>query len=186
MNTRDILEFPGYVIDETGTVYKDLPASGRWREKFPSENQNGTVYVGLMKDGVQYNRTVAGLVLQAFDPLDWDNYYFEKDPDTRMIPLHKNCNPRDNHINNLCWRPDFYVKRYNKEMPALLSADGGEFMGVDIEEVRFRNVEGRSMNLVDICALEGAVPSEVLWYDKPELNSFYHRVPYSDRRIFYV
>jgi hypothetical protein len=74
-------------------------------------NQYGAPYVGLYRDGVQFNRGVALLVAVAFlEPPR------QKAFDT---PIHLDGVKTNNHINNLMWRPRWFAIKYDMQFKQL-------------------------------------------------------------------
>jgi len=69
-------------------------------------NQFGLVQVGLMKDGVQYHRSVPLLVAKAFLPRDSEPF------DT---PINLDGDRYNNHVENLMWRPRWFAIKYNQQ-----------------------------------------------------------------------
>ncbi len=101
MNGWKVVEkFPDYSINYLGEVKRN--ASGRVLAY--KINQYGVVYVGLMRDGVQRQRSVALLVASAFIPCPFEPF------DT---PIHLNGNRWDNNADNLVWRPHWFAVKYN-------------------------------------------------------------------------
>jgi hypothetical protein len=97
-----IRNFPGYSVSDYGRIRADK--SGRILSL--SENQFGLLQVGLMRDGVQYHRSVPLLVAKAFLP--------ETSPpfDT---PINLDGNRHNNHVTNLVWRPRWFAIKYNQQ-----------------------------------------------------------------------
>lgn len=101
-NWRKIDFFPGYSVSDQGNVRADK--SGRILSL--SENQYGLIHVGLMKDGVQYHRSVPLLVARAFLPQDKEPF------DT---PINLDGDRHNNRLENLTWRPRWFAIRYNQQ-----------------------------------------------------------------------
>jgi hypothetical protein len=99
---RPIDEFFGYSISDDGRVRADK--SGRILAQ--SENQFGLMQVGMMRDGVQFHRSVPLLVAKAFIPRPSEAY------DT---PINLDGDRRNNQVNNLLWRPRWFAIKYNQQ-----------------------------------------------------------------------
>jgi hypothetical protein len=70
-------------------------------------NQGGTVHVGLTKGKKQFKRSVALLVARAF---------LRPAEDARFdTPIHLDGDSRNNHVENLMWRPRWYAIRYQHQ-----------------------------------------------------------------------
>ena len=99
---KEIDHFEHYNVSDYGHVRTEK--SGRILEL--NQNQFGVVYVGLMRGGTQYHRSVPLLVLKAFlrppaDPFD--------------TPINKDGNRWNNVLENLLWRPRWFAIRYNQQ-----------------------------------------------------------------------
>lgn len=94
--------FPGYSVSDSGLIRSDK--SGRILSL--SENQFGVLCVGMMKDGEQRHRSVPLLVASAFLPRHSNVF------DT---PINLDGNRRNNHIENLAWRPRWFAAKFNKQ-----------------------------------------------------------------------
>lgn len=102
--------FPGYSISDTGFVRNDN--SGRTLARLV--NQNGVVYVGLMRDGRQFKRSIAPMVAGAFLPLPTHPYHRR----TFDTPIHRDGDSKNNHVDNLLWRPRWFAVKYHKQFGA--------------------------------------------------------------------
>jgi len=101
-NWRKIDEFEEYSVSDHGRIRSD-----RWgRILALNENQYGLVQVGLMKDGIQYHRSVPLLVAKAFLPRDSEPF------DT---PINLDGDRHNNHVENLVWRPRWFAIKYNQQ-----------------------------------------------------------------------
>ncbi len=103
-NALVIDEFPDYVIDKTGSVYKS--SSGRLRR--PSRTQNGAYKVTLYRDGVPFTKSLPRLVANAFV---YNNY----DPEIFDTPIHLDNDLANNYADNLEWRPRWFAVRYQQQ-----------------------------------------------------------------------
>jgi hypothetical protein len=100
----EIEEFPNYAVSNRGLVCNE----GTGRILSLSTNQSGVVNVGLVKDHVQYKRSVATLVAKAFLP---------PPPEPRFdTPLHLNGNRDHNFVENLVWRPRPFAIAYREQL----------------------------------------------------------------------
>lgn len=104
--------FPGYSVSNHGRIRSD---------KFEkilslSDTQYGLVQVGLMRDGVQYHRSVPLLVANAFLPRVSEAF------DT---PINLDGDRHNNHVRNLAWRPRWFAIKYNQQFkhPSVLHVD---------------------------------------------------------------
>jgi len=107
---KDIYEFEEYGISNRGRVINHITD----RIKTPSVNQHGIPHVLFVKDRIQYRRTVALLVANAFLPRyreELDNY-----PDHFDTPINLNGDRLDNCVENLMWRPRWFVVKYHQQM----------------------------------------------------------------------
>jgi len=71
-----------------------------------NENQFGVVQVGIMRDGIQFHRSVPLLVAKAFLPQDAIPF------DT---PINLDGDRHNNHVDNLAWRPRWFAIKYNQQ-----------------------------------------------------------------------
>lgn len=94
--------FPGYSVNPLGQVRKD---SNR-RLLRPRINQYGVAYVGPVRDGKQYIRSLPKLVALAFLPMP--NEIFD-------TPIHLNGDRSDCRVANLMWRPRWYAVHYGNQ-----------------------------------------------------------------------
>ena len=99
---KEIPKFPGYSVSNWGRVRSDKSGS----ILSLSETQYGLVQVGLMRDGVQYHRSVPLLVANAFilkpvGPFD--------------TPINMDGDRRNNRVENLSWRPRWFAIRFNQQ-----------------------------------------------------------------------
>jgi len=94
--------FEDYSVSDHGNVRSDK--SGR--NLALNENQFGLLQVGLMRNGVQYHRSVTLLVARAFlepvgGPFD--------------TPINLDGNRHNNHVENLSWRPRWFAIKFNRQ-----------------------------------------------------------------------
>ena len=94
--------FPEYSVSNFGNVRSNKSS----RILSISPNQYGVVQVGLMKNGVQYHRSVPLLVAKAFLPI-------KAGPFDTTINL--DGDRLNNHVDNLVWRPRWFAVKYNRQ-----------------------------------------------------------------------
>ncbi len=94
--------FDDYSVSNFGRVRTNK--TGRILSTSP--NQFGVVQVGLMRDGVQYHRSVPLLVAKAFLPIK---------PGQFDTPINLDGDRSNNHVDNLVWRPRWFAIRYNRQ-----------------------------------------------------------------------
>ena len=97
-----IPKFSNYSVSDRGSVRND---------KFDkllrlNQNQHGVVYVGLLRDGIQYHRSVARLVAKAF--LASLSEVFD-------TPINRDGNRENNAVENLLWRPRWFAIKYHQQ-----------------------------------------------------------------------
>jgi hypothetical protein len=98
-----IPEFPDYSVSSRGLIMNDR--TRRYMKQ--SINQHGIVYVGLVKNGVQYKRAVSVLVANSFLP---------PKPSRFNTPIHLDGNREHNFVENLVWRPRPFAIAYYKQL----------------------------------------------------------------------
>lgn len=81
-----------------------------------SANQYGIVYVGLMDGKLQYKRSVAVLVAEAFLPEAADAF------DT---PIHLDGDKANCRVDNLLWRPYWFARKYHRQFYERISVNRG-------------------------------------------------------------
>lgn len=103
---RVIEEFPDYIIDEYGNIFK---IHGRQRYKImkPKEDKDGYLYIGLRNEKGRYFRRIHQLVAKAF--------IFNPNPIDKEIVNHMDGNRKNNHFTNLEWCDVTYNNRYSFE-----------------------------------------------------------------------
>lgn len=99
---KELDHFPGYSVSNYGRIRADR--SGRILRL--NENQFGLLQVGLMRDNLQYHRSVPLLVAKAFLPLISEPF------DT---PINLDGDRHNNHVDNLAWRPRWFAVKYNQQ-----------------------------------------------------------------------
>jgi len=109
-NWKPIPEFSRYDISDMGNVRNRR--TGRILKT--SRNQSGVVFVGMMKDGErkQHSRVVSHLVAQNFLPPPPTDFF------DSVINL--NGMRADNRMENLAWRPLWFMVRYQHQFESRL------------------------------------------------------------------
>ncbi len=97
---RNILSFPGYSVSDTGFIMNDK--TGRLLAQL--KNQGGIINVGLVRNGIQYKRSVALLVAEAFI-LTAKSLTFD-------TPINLDGDRSNNTVVNLVWRPRWFAIKY--------------------------------------------------------------------------
>lgn len=104
---REIELFPKYSVSDTGYVRNNR--TGYRLSRLP--NQSGAVYVGLISDNKQNNRSVALLVAEAFLPPPT----LRKHRLAFGTPINLDGDRFNNHVLNLAWRPLWYARQYHQQ-----------------------------------------------------------------------
>lgn len=99
---KKIRAFPAYSVSNHGRIRAEKSE----RILKLNSNQYGLVYVGLVRDGVQYHRSVPLLVARAFIHRSYGPY------DT---PINLDGDRFNNHVDNLVWRPRWFAIKYNQQ-----------------------------------------------------------------------
>jgi hypothetical protein len=97
-----IYEFSDYSVSNYGRVRSDK--TGRILSL--SQTQFGLVNVGMMRNGVQYHRSVPLLVARAFLPIR---------PGPFDTPINLDGDRYNNRVDNLIWRPRWFAIKYNRQ-----------------------------------------------------------------------
>lgn len=71
-----------------------------------NRNQYGVPQVGMMKNGVQYHRSVPLLVVKAF---------VKQPSDAFDTPINLDGDRDNNRVENLMWRPRWFAVKYNRQ-----------------------------------------------------------------------
>jgi hypothetical protein len=99
---REIDDFPEYSVSNFGNVRSD--STGRILSL--NFTQFGLLQVGLMRNGIQFHRSVPLLVAKAFIPTR---------PGPFDTPINLDGDRSNNHVNNLVWRPRWFAVKYNRQ-----------------------------------------------------------------------
>lgn len=100
-------EFPRYSVSDLGRVRNDSST----RIMSPFKTGGGHVHVGLVKDGSQFNRSVAKLVAQSFLKLPNDSW-------SLPTPINLNGDKEDCRASNLMWRPRWFALKFTQQFDA--------------------------------------------------------------------
>lgn len=100
---REIKFFPRYSVSDTGRIRND--DTGRILSLH--RNQNGIVYVGLVRGSIQHIRSVSLMVARAFLPLP--------KLETFDTPINYDGDRENNHVYNLTWRPRWFAVKYFRQ-----------------------------------------------------------------------
>lgn len=92
MLTKEITNFPGYLISTDGTVYSD---KGKKRKSLSPRYINGYATVVLSKDKKQHVKYIHKLV--AFE------FLLNDDPENKTEVIHLDGNRKNNDVSNLEW-----------------------------------------------------------------------------------
>jgi hypothetical protein len=98
-----IPEFEQYGIRIDGDVM-NLETGRRLRQ----HESNGHVYVGLNQGGMTYPRLVSRLVALTYLPSPWEPRIFN-------TIIHHDYDHKNNHVNNLSWRPRWFALKYYEQ-----------------------------------------------------------------------
>lgn len=99
---KPIENFLDYSVSSFGNIRADRTD----RILALNQNQYGLVYVGMVRDGKQFHRSVPLLVANAFIPRKLEAF------DT---PINKDGDRWNNHVENLVWRPRWFAVKYNQQ-----------------------------------------------------------------------
>lgn len=100
---REIWEFPGYSVSDTGRVRNDR----KDRDLTLHSTERGIIYVSLNRQGEQFKRSVTVLVAEAFVTTARKMSF-----DT---PINLDGDRTNNYAENLLWRPRWYAIEYFRQ-----------------------------------------------------------------------
>lgn len=100
---KPIKGFPGYQVSDYGRIYSDKTGT---MMSF-SMNTTGTLKVNLMRQREIITRSVPVLVAEAF--------LGGRPRQENMTPIHVDGDPRNNHADNLAWRPRWFAWKYARQ-----------------------------------------------------------------------
>ena len=117
MHWASIPSFPGYSVSDKGWVKNDS-------ERVLSNriNPSGVTYVGLTRDGKQFNRSLAKLVAEAFLP--------QPMLETFDTPINLDGDRTRCDVTNLMWRPRWFAMKYQYQFTKIWSEGYGV---IDVE-----------------------------------------------------
>lgn len=98
----EIQDFPQYSVSTFGNICRE--PSGRQLRVFT--NQYGVVCVGLMRDGIQFHRSVPLLVAR-----NW----LKRPSEPFDTPINLDGDRFNNRVDNLMWRPRKFAIQYNRQ-----------------------------------------------------------------------
>lgn len=148
-----IQEFPRYAVSETGLV-QNLD-SGRLMKQ--SLNSHGIPIVGLVRNRIQYKRSVAVLVAERFLEEPDPNY-------ENPTPINMNGNRFDNHACNLTWRPRWFAYNYACQFKRERIGYNLPIQEMDTYEI-FPNswTAAQTYGLLDIDVLNAVMKCDEVW-----------------------
>lgn len=146
----EIRNFPNYAISNFGRVKNikfDRPVAVTF-------NAAGIPIVSLLGSGRRSTRSVKVLVAEAFLPKDNPRF---------NTPINLDCDPTNNRIDNLVWRPRWFAWKYHNQMRYIDS-----FMHTG----KVRNIKTGIVysSVTEACLVNGALFVDMI-------NSIYQRNP---------
>lgn len=124
---KEIKDFPGYFITDTGQIWSDYIQDYR-RFKL---TKDGYYQVCLSKDGKQYYRYVHRLVAEAFIP----------NPNNLPQVNHKDENPQNNEVSNLEWCNSEYNINYGTRNKRVGKAQGKKVLCIETNTTYYSSYE---------------------------------------------
>jgi hypothetical protein len=127
---REIVGFNGYSVSDVGAIRNDDTD----RIMRTATNQRGIPYVGLMHRGVQYKKSVAVLVANAFVTTARSLEF--------NTPINLDGDRSNNVATNLIWRPRYFARQFFQQFgqTALWHIDN-PLMDLKTEEVLKNSTE---------------------------------------------
>lgn len=122
-NWNTIPGFPRYDVSSLGRIRNNDTG----RDMRLTVNQRGITYVGLMRDGVQYKRSVALLVANAFLDIP---IHESHDSVIHLDGDRQNCT-----AHNLMWRPHHFTINYQRQFREPQPAYIGPLFCPETEEI---------------------------------------------------
>lgn len=98
-----IEEFPDYYVNEEGIIINSITG----REMVLSPTEHGDLTVGMMKNGVQYRRSVKGIVARTF--VEGSTALFD-------TPILLDGDKHNLNVNNIVWRPRWFAHLYSRQL----------------------------------------------------------------------
>jgi hypothetical protein len=102
MDFVEINQFPEYCVNSEGIIVNSMTG----REMVLSPTENGDLTVGLMRDGIQFRRSVKGIVARTFVPGETEIF------DT---PILLDGNKENLNVENIEWRPRWFSWKYSRQ-----------------------------------------------------------------------
>lgn len=102
---RIIEEFPDYIIDEYGNIFK-IHGRKSYRIMKPKKDKDGYLYIGLRNENGRYFRRIHQLVAKAYI----------NNPNNESIVNHIDGNIKNNHFTNLEWCDVAYNTKHSFEV----------------------------------------------------------------------
>lgn len=134
-----ISEFPNYEISSSGRVFN----RDTGREMVLSPTMQGDPTVGLVRDGIQYRRSVKVLVAEAFVPGQTDVF------DT---PIQLDGDKRNVTAENIVWRPRWFAWKYARQFSIV--QPNWYFMGPIfdvVNSIQYKNIIEAAMATGSLC-----------------------------------
>lgn len=97
-----IEHFSDYYVNEQGIIVNSITG----REMVLSPTEHGDLTVGLMRNGVQYRRSVKGIVARTF--VEGETELFD-------TPILLDGNKENLNVNNIVWRPRWFAHLYSRQ-----------------------------------------------------------------------
>ena len=101
---RVVEEFPDYLIDEYGNIFK-IHGKRKYKMMKSKVDKDGYLYIGLRNNNGRYFRRIHQLVAKAYI----------KNPNNELIVNHIDGNKQNNHFTNLEWCDVAYNTKYSYE-----------------------------------------------------------------------
>lgn len=133
-NWKIIEDFPMYSVSDHGNVLNH----NSMKILQESLTRTGLVKIGMVRAGVQHTRSVSLLVA---------TYFVKGRTEIFDTPIHLDADPRNNHADNLVWRPRWFAWKYTRQF---------------IEDVAFQNRGPLVDTTTDV------------WYDTMEIAAKTH------------
>ena len=108
---KPIQDFEDYLVSDLGMITRSRTTN---RTLSYHRNQRGILSVTLRRGGVQYRRSVAGIVARAFVPNcggKWDVEF--------NTPIHLDGDKDNCAADNLAWRPRWFAIRFHQQFDSI-------------------------------------------------------------------
>ena len=126
---RSIVGFPGYSVSDYGCVRSERVIRKVMTHRIltPTLNTRGIPMVGINQYGVQYKRSIAVLVAEAFirsaKSLEFNT------------PINLDGDRTNNRADNLAWRPLWFARKYFQQIRS-----GPQGIGRPVQEMQTKEV----------------------------------------------